>query len=780
MNNRKIFVFVFMLLMVSACFAGTGDKPKVPAISSEVQENPAVLTLDRIFTQEEFEETRFGPTRWLAGGKSYTILEDSARKEWEKAKDIASYDTRTGKRSILVKANQLVPAGATQPLEIEDYSWSKDRKHLLIFTNTERVWRSNTRGDYWVLYMKTKKLQKIGGDVQPSTLMFAKFSPGGQQVAYVHQNDIYVQDLTNLKITRLTNDGSATIVNGTFDWVYEEEFSLSDGFRWSPCGKYIAYWQLDTAGVKDFVLIDNTSALYPTLKKFPYPKAGETNSACRVGIVPVSGGETRWVDIPGNPDPRNHYIAYMEWLPLSAQERGKKEVKEPEILIQHLNRLQNTDRLLAASALTGQTRTIFTEQDETWVDVNDVVKWLKDGNDFLWLSERDGWRHVYKVKGRGDKTGQSVLLTPGEFDVISIEGLDEKNGWLYFIASPNDAGQRYLLRTPLDVNGESSDQAEWVTPTRLQGTHSYDISPGGKWAFHTYSTFDVPPTIDLVRLPSHQVVRTLVDNAELKKKVKALNTRPVEFFRIDLGERVVLDAWCLKPPDFDPSKKYPLLFYVYGEPWGQTVTDDWRGKRNLWHRLLAQHGYLVMSVDNRGTAAPRGRAWRKCIYRQVGILAPADQAAAVEVIKKMHYVDPSRIGIWGWSGGGSMSLHAIFRYPGLYRAAMAVAAVPNQRYYDSIYQERYMGLPSDNAPGYKDGSPITYAHNLTGKLLLVHGTGDDNVHFQGCEALINELIKHNKMFSLMIYPNRSHSIREGDNTSRHLYGLLTQFIEENL
>ncbi|MHC4890243.1 MAG: S9 family peptidase, partial [Planctomycetota bacterium] len=423
---------------------------------------------------------------------------------------------------------------------------------------------------------------------------------------------------------------------------------------------------------------------------------------------------------------------------------------------------------------TGRVRTIRTECDEAWIDIGNDLKWLDDGKNFTWLSERDGWRHLYLVSRSGKKI---TPLTPEEFDVISVQSIDEEGGWVYYIASPDNPTQRYLYRVGLDGSGK----AERLTPATQKGAHKYQMSPDSKWAFHTYSSFDTPPVIELIRLPQHRKVRTLEDNSELRAKMDALDKRPTEFFRIDIDDGVQLDGWCMKPPDLKPERRYPLLFYVYGEPAGQTVMDRWGGEKYLWHLMLAQQGYLVMSVDNRGTPAPRSRAWRKCIYRQIGILASADQAAAAgAIIKRWPYVDPARIGIWGWSGGGSMSLNAIFRYPNLYHTAMAIAFISNQRFYDTIYQERYMGLPADNEQGYKNGSPITFAHQLKGNLLIIHGTGDDNCHYQSCEALINELIKHNKSFSMMSYPNRSHSIKEGKNTKRHLFELLTRYLRENL
>jgi dipeptidyl-peptidase-4 len=785
MKTKSIISGAWVILLIMA----TSDT--VSKLADKPGELPSgggagYLSLERIFSSHEFDVKRFGPVRWLEDGSGYTVLEDSesgaeaksptscSKPQDEKPKDIVRYEPETGAREIIVPSTRLIPRGESKPLKIDDYSWSRDGKKLLIFTNTKRVWRKKTRGDYWVLDLASWELQKLGGDAEPSTLMFAKFSPAGRRVAYVCERNLYVQNLKDLQIIQLTNSGSETIINGTSDWVYEEEFFLRDGYRWSPNGRLIAYWQFNTEGVRDFHLVDYTKSLYPKITTFKYPKAGERNSACRVGVISSRGGETRWFDI--SDDSRNHYIPKVEWAKNSKT-----------IVFQQLNRLQNINEVISGNVRNKKLRKILTEQDEAWVDVGNSLKWLNNGKSFTWLSERDGWRHLYLVLRSGKKI---TLLTPGEFDVITVQGIDEESGWVYYIASPDNPTQRYLYRTGLDGSG----RAERITPTDQEGTHKYEFSPDAKWAIHTQSSIDEPPVIDLVRLPGHIRVRVLEDNSELREKIAALKKSPTEFFRIDIGdsrfhggelapstEGVLLDGWCMKPPDFDHRKQYPLLFYVYGEPAGQTVLDRWGGEKYLWHLMLAQQGYLVVSLDNRGTSAPRGRAWRKCIYRQVGILASADQAAATHaIIKSRPYVDPARIGIWGWSGGGSMSLNAIFRYPDLYHTAMAIAFVSNQRFYDTIYQERYMGMPDDNEEGYKNGSPITFAHQLKGNLLIVHGTGDDNCHYQSCEALINELIKHNKHFSMMAYPSRSHSIDEGENTRRHLYELLTRYLKENL
>ncbi len=716
------------------------------------------LTLERLFASPEFSPERFGPARWLSDGSGYTTLERSA--EIPGGRDIVKYDPATGEREVLVPAARLIPEGGSAPLRIADYRWSEDGRKLLIFTNTRRVWRLNTRGDYWVLELDTWRLEKLGAGFDEASLMFAKFAPDGTRVAYVYRNDIYVEDLGSGRITRLTSDGSDTVINGTSDWVNEEEFFLRDGFRWSPDGRRIAYWQFDTEGVGRFLLINDTDSLYPKIKSFPYPKAGTTNSAVRVGVVSAQGGETRWIAVEG--DPRNLYIPRMEWAAGS-----------DELVIQRMNRLQNENRVLLANAGTGEVRTVLTERDSAWLDVVDDLYWLDDGASFTWVSERDGWRHVYVVDRA---SGELRPVTRGEFDVVSVARVDEEGGWLYYIAAPDDPTRRYLYRVRLDGRGEP----ERLTPADEPGTHSYQIAPDARWAFHTYSRFGVPPTIELIRLPEHEVVRTLVDNAALREKVEALARRPAEFFRVEIGDGVVLDGWMMKPPDFDPSARYPVLLYVYGEPWGQTVRDAWFGHGYLWHLMLTQHGYIVMSVDNRGTPAPRGRAWRKVVYKKIGVLTSADQAAAMRQIEAWPFVDPGRTAIWGWSGGGSSTLNGMFRYPDVYEAGMAVAPVADIHLYDTIYQERYMGLPQDDPDVYTQGSPITFAANLRGDLLIVHGTGDDNVHYQGTERLIDALVAAGKPFTMMAYPNRSHGIFEGRGTTLHLYSLLTRFLEEHV
>ena len=713
--------------------------------------------LRRIFEAEDYKGKSLGAVHWLDGGRAYAVLEDSPSQK--DLKDVVAYDTATGRREVLVPAARFQPPGAAAPLPIEGFA-ALDRDRFLLFTASKKVWRRNTRGDYWYLDRRRGVPRKLGGGGPPSSLMFAKISPDGARAAWVRDNDISLEDLSSGEIFPLTRDGSATTINGTSDWVNEEELDIRDGFRWSPDGKRIAFWQFDTTGVEVFTLVDDTDALYPTVTRFPYPKAGTRNSAVRVGVVDLATRAVVWMQPPG--DPRENYIARMDWVDAGT------------LALERLNRLQNRSELVLADARTGEARPVYHDESKTWVEVVDEVRWLGGNREFLWESEKDGWRHVYRAARNG--TGER-LVTRFEGDVIRVEGVDEKAGLLYFLASPDSGIGRFLYRAPLDGSAPPAR----VTPADASGVHAYDLAPDGRFAIHTASTFDRPPAVELVSLPDHKRVRTLLDGAELAAKAAPLLASNSEFFRLPIGDGVVLDGWMIKPPDFDPSRKYPLVVHVYGEPAGQTVVDQWGGDRGLFHRALAAQGYLVASFDNRGTPAPRGAAWRKIVYGAVGDISSKDQAAAVKALAASRpSVDASRVAIWGWSGGGSSTLNAMFRFPDVYRVGISVAPVPDQKLYDSIYQERYMGLPQDNADGYRLGSPINFADGLKGRLLVVHGSGDDNVHYQGTEKLVNRLIELGKTFDLMVYPNRTHAINEGKGTSLHLHRLIARYLLTNL
>lgn len=766
MNQRALRRLVFLLILTFSAVSFAQQAATAPEAKDMIT---------RIFTGE-FSQRFVPPPHWFDDGQSYITMEPTAG---GKGGDVVKYDTATGKnREVLITAAQLTPEGAKEELQIADLSWSKDNQRVLIFTNTRRVWRTNSRGDYYFLDRTSGKLKKLGGNAPEASLMYAKFNADATKAAYVMKNDIYVEDLASGAIQRITHDGGDLVINGGSDWVNEEELGLHDCFRWSPDGKRIAFWQFDLHGVGDFALMYYLgkerqivtqipypeTGPYPVEMQVPYPLAGTTNSAVRVGVVSTDGkGEVKWMEVPG--DPRQNYIARMQWADAGT------------LLIQQLNRLQNTDNYLLADASSGAVHEMWRDHDDAFISVGfgglPEAQPIHDGKQFLAVSEKDGWMHVWSI----DRSGHETLVTRGAMDTAGIEGVDEKGGWLYFIASPSNATQRYLYRCPLDGSADPTR----VTPTNFVGVNSYNISPDGKYAFHSFSSFDDPGLREIVSLPDHKLVRTSSDSTEYKKKIAQFLNPPAEFFKVDAGGGITVDGWMIKPPNFDPSKKYPVLVNIYGEPAGQTTEDRWGGNGTLFHRYLASLGYIIVSFDNSGTPAPRGRAWRKSIYGDVGVLSSKEQAQALRSLGKMHsFVDLDRVAVWGWSGGGTNTLNLMFRSPDLYKVGMAVAPVPDQRLYDSIYQERYMGLPQDNPNGYKEGSAINFAEGLKGHLLIVHGSGDDNVHYQGTELLVNRLIQLGKPFDFMTYPDRTHGIFEGPGTTVHLYHLLARYLTEHL
>lgn len=690
---------------------------------------------------------RGGERHWVEGGRAYSTVERG---------DLVCYDSATGERTVLMSAKELTPPKFERALRPEQ-SGSTNENLMLFAANPRTVMIRKTANDFWVLNKTSGSWHKLGGKTN-SGLLYAKLSPDGTRAAYVCDNNLCVENISSGAIKRLTTDGSDNVINGTSDWVNEEEFYIRDAFEWGPDGRRIAFLQFDQSNVPEFTLINYTDTLYPVLTRYHYPKSGQTNSAVRLGVVNASGGPVHWMKVPG--DPRNTYIPRFAWADPN------------EVILEQLNRLQNTNNLWLADAKTGNIQLMFQDRDAAWVDVDNVINnsftWFDRDTRLLYESERDGWRHAYAISRDGD----ARLITTGAFDLVSISAVDETNGWLYYIASPENATQRYLYRSRLDGSG----QPERVTPSNEAGTHTYNISPDGRWAFHSYSRFDEPGISELVSLPDHKSIRVFQDNAALKAKVAAMLAGRTEFFQVSIGDGVKLDGWLIKPRQFDESKKYPLILNIYGEPAATTVNDSWGGAQRLLLATLADDGYLVGSIDNRGTPAPKGRDWRKIVYGSVGVLASKDQAAAVRALAVSHpYVDLNRVGVFGWSGGGSMTLNLMFRSPDLFKVGVAGAPVPDQTLYDSIYQERYMGLPAENAEGYKDGSPITFANGLKGKLLIIHGSGDDNVHFQGTQRLLNKLIELNKQFSFMEYPNRRHGI-SGEHLDTLRYGFLEQYL----
>lgn len=693
-----------------------------------------------------------GGLQWAQDGYHYYSTNDNG--------EVVELDIRNPKaQNVLLSQAALTPAGHS-PISVRRFYFSDDRKKILINTNTRRVWRQDTRGDYWVYNLDTKTLKQIGAARPSSSLMFAKISPDGTRAAYVSEHNIYVEDLSTGAVKQLTHDGTTRLINGTFDWAYEEEFDCRDGFRWSPDSRQIAYWQIDASKIRNYLMLNTTDSAYSFNVPVEYPVAGTDPSSCKIKVVNVTDGRITDINVPG--DAVQHYIPRMEWAGNSS-----------ELILQQLNRAQNESKIYICNVSGNTPQAIYQEQDKAWVDAKDEPigwNWIAGGKKFIWLSEKDGWRHAYAI----DRAGKQQLLTKGNYDVISLNLIDEAHGYIYFTASPTNATQRYLYRIKLS----GGSQPQRISPADEPGTHQYDISPTGLVAIHSFSNSYTPPISEAVSLPDHK----LLAGTEVKRRNMPAITNKPEFFRVKTVDGVDIDGWMVKPANFDSTKKYPIVFYVYGEPASQTVVDRYGATSNrIYSGNMANDGYIYVSVENRGAPAPRGREWRKSIYRNIGLLNIRDQAMAAKEILKRSYVDTSRVAVWGWSGGGSSTLNLMFQYPDIYKTGIAIAAVGNQLTYDNIYQERYMGVPIDaeSRSYFIKGSPISHVQGLRGNLLYIHGTGDDNVHYANAEQLINQLVKYNKRFQLMSYPNRTHGISEGEGTNQHLRTLCTQYLREH-
>lgn len=678
------------------------------------------------------------------------------------SKGIVRKDVRTGAESVLISSDKLIDPVTKAPLNIESFAYSNDQSKLLLFTNAQKVWRYKTRGDYWVIDANGSRLRKVGTQAKPGTLMFAKFSPDGKYVAFVSESNIYVDDANTGITKKLTNDGTRKLINGTFDWVYEEEFGCRDGFRWGPDSRNIAFWQVDATKVRDYYMINNTDSVYSRLMPVEYPKVGEPPSPVKIGVVSILNGATKWMTFEG--DARQHYIPRMDWSGTN------------ELIVQRLNRKQNESKLIYCNTLTGATNTFWAENDAAWVDLNsddpgdtpNAFRWMDKGQSLVWISEKDGWRHVYKIS----RDGRNITdLTKGDFDIAALKGIDEAGNNIYFTASPQNATQRYLYRMKLNASGKNDP--ELLSPSGQTGWHDYTFTPNLQLARHSFSNAKTFPMEEVVTIPNHKTVGA----AEKPRTDPSVN---VEYMKLKTEDNIVLDAWINKPNNFDPNKKYPIVFYVYGEPAASTVEDVYGNHKNfLYAGDMSADGYIQASIDVRGTPSLKGAGWRKSIYRKIGRQNIRDYALGAKEILKLPYVDKSRVAVWGWSGGGSSTLNLMFQYPEIFQTGISIAAVTNMLYYDNIYEERYMGLPQENPDDYRDGSAAFKTAGLKGKLLYVHGTGDDNVHYSNAELLVNELVKNGKQFQYMAYPNRTHGISEGEGTSAHLATLYTEFLRKN-
>ena len=692
-----------------------------------------------------------------------------------KNNNIVLVSTRGKEDKIILSSTQI------NNIKIESFSFSQSKNKILLFTKSVKVWRYNTRGDYWVYDFNKNQVQKLGREMSSSSLMFAKFSPDENFVGYVSKEksesgfrnsstsvNIYLENLENREIKKLTSsNGTKKLINGTFDWVYEEEFGCRDGFIFSEDGSRIAFWQIDANQVRDFYMINNTDSIYSYTIPVEYPKVGEDLTPARIGVINLIDEKITWMKVPG--EQNKFYLPRMTWIP------GRND-----LMIQQLNRKQNHSKIYIANSNNGETELLMEEKDDAWVDLRSSWpyqvqagwKFINEGKEFLYTTEKDGWSHIYRFN---ISSKSEYLVTKGDYDVVKPLAYDERNEIVYFIASPENPTERYLYKTSAKGNGSLIR----VTPNVLEGSHNYQISTKAKYAFHSFSNYFTRPMQAIITLPNHKFIN---DDQNMIKKFDASKKEdhPLEFFQITTVDDVTMEGWIVKPKNLNKNKKYPVLFYFYSEPAGQTGVNRYgAGNNGLYDGNLGDDGYVYVTFDGRGTPSPKGRAWRKAIYRNIGRINVRDMAmGAKAVFEKYDFIDTSRVAVHGWSGGGTATLNCLFQYPEIFHTGIAVAAVANQLTYDNIYQERYMGDPKESYQDYVDGSPIKYAKNLEGNLLYIHGTGDDNVHYQNAEMLANELIKHKKVFYMLSYPNRSHGIRE-DDAYPHVRLMFTDFLRKN-
>lgn len=576
-------------------------------------------------------------------------------------------------------------------------------------------------------------------------------SPDGKYQLEFRDRNLFVRDLKSGRRTQLTQREK------------DREVSFRNP-KWSPNSRHIAFTESDDSEVKERTMLVPSDPSYPGIRRQKFARVGEKITSLRVGIVDAEGKELKWVPIESPEE--GFYLGMVEW----AGESG-------ELLIERLSRFRNKREFFLVS-IDGEMHRIFYETDPAWVVAsqakNSGLAWVKNGKSYIVISEKDGWRHAY-LNSRDGK--ESQLITPGKYDIIDRAFVDEDGGWYYFYASPENATEKYLHRVPLDGAGK----LERITPDDQSGTHEYNFSPDGKYAFHTFSAFDSPPVTELVEIKNHKVIKTVETNDRLQTKVKTLITRPTEFLQLDIGSGIKMDAWMIKPREFNETKKYPVFVYVYGEPHSQTVLNEWGAGQSHFLRVIADLGYLVVSIDNRGTPAPKGAAWRRSVFGSLGPISTDDQAAGLKALGRMRpYVDLSRVGIWGWSGGGSNTLNAMFRKAEEYHVGIAVVPKPQPHLYNAWFQEIYMRTREVNPDGYKKSAPINFAKGLKGKLLIITGSGETNTHIQIIEGLVDRLIQLNKPFDYMVYPNRNHGLREGGGTLVHVRMLIARYLIENL
>lgn len=714
----------------------------VIGIAQQVTYSQNNITLEKIWKNYEFSNKRVPGFNFMIDGRHYTRLSQNK---------IVKYDLLTGDITDELLDGEALEGKSGFKGRIGSYSFNQDESKIIVKSESESIYRRSSKAYFHIYDVKSQTLQSV---YEEDKIMYATLSPDGSKVAYVLQNNLYFLDLVSGITTAVTFDGKFNeIINGAADWVYEEEFSFAKAFFWSPDSKKIAFMRFDETDVPEFTMTNYTNEVYPEYVTFKYPKVGEKNAEISIHIYDLENGETVQADTdPGY----EHYIPRIKWTK-----------KDNTLMIYRMNRHQNKLELLLADAGSGSTNIIVNEENKYYIDITDDIRFLENGNQFIWSSEKNGFNHLYlyDLSGREMKS-----LTAGEFDVTRFYGVDEKNNRIYYQAAEKSPIERQVYSVNLNGNDKQLMTTE-------NGTNSAQFSSTFDYFVNTYSTINKAPSYTVYDR-NVNTIRVIEDNQTLMDKAREIEVQEVEFFSFTTTEEVDLNGWMIKPRDFDPERQYPVFMYVYGGPGSQQVTDSWKGFNYWWFQMLAKQGYLVACVDNRGTGG-RGEEFKKMTYQQLGHYETIDQIEAAKYLGNLDYTDKSRIGIFGWSYGGYMSSLCLFKGNDIFKAAIAVAPVTNWKWYDTIYTERFMRTEEENPDGYADNSPVNFVDQLKGNYLLVHGNADDNVHFQNTAEMANALIGSNKQFDTYFYPNRNHGIY-GNNARLHLYTKMTNFLNDKL
>ena len=696
------------------------------------------VTLENIWKTYDFYPKSVSGFNSMQDGNYYSKLDKKGDHS-----QINKYSFRSGQKvKTIVDSKNL-------DIEINNYTFSSDEKKILFATDTESIYRYSSKSIYYTYDLRTKKLEKLSDN----KVMYADFSPSGDKVAYVNSNNLFVKNLSNGAKVQITNDGIINnVINGATDWVYEEEFGLTQAFFWSPDGKQIAFYKFDESEVKEFSMDMFNNNLYPSQYEFKYPKAGEDNSKLSIHLYDIENEKTSLITL----NKTYEYIPRLNWT------------KRNDLLyIVAMNRHQNELDFILFNTTTSEDEILFTEKDKYYIDIHDNTTFTNDKQSLIWTSEKSGFNHIYLIS---IEDGEMQQITSGDWEVTKYHGMNSEGKRVFYTSNEDGAINRSLYSISLDGSNKIKLSSDI-------GTHNSAFSNGMRYYSNTFSTADTPPYISLHNNTGKKI-RVLEDNSDLSAKMEEYDLTKKEFFSFTTSENVGLNGWMIKPSDFDESKQYPIFMFLYGGPGSQQVVNSWGWFNYFWYQHLAQKGYIVACVDNRGTGG-RGAEFKKMTYMQLGKYETIDQIEANRYLASLPYVDGSRIGIQGWSYGGYMSSLAITKGADDFKMAIAVAPVTNWRYYDNIYTERYMRTPQENAEGYDDNSPINHVDSLKGSYLLIHGTADDNVHVQNTYEMVSALVKANKQFDLFVYPDKNHGIY-GGNTRLHLYQKMTNFIQDNL